>query len=105
MTDLITQWGELEPERCRVYDSPEGVPHVDFIEIDWLAMELGAHEDLAMVTQYAVQRAIEAHSLWQLAQMVSTRYRATILGGFSATGDTPAHALLSAYLKVLEAKL
>ncbi len=111
MTDLITQWGALEPERCRVYESLEGLPHVDFIEIDWLNMELGAHDDLVMVTQYAVQKAIEAR-WWDLSMERGARemlYEASIdnrNGGVfhSDHYESYAHALLSAYLKTLEAQ-
>jgi hypothetical protein len=56
LQELIYKWGELEPQKCRLWDHD----FVDFLGIDWLGVTIEPHDDLEMLVQYATQQAIEA---------------------------------------------
>lgn len=111
MEELLKRWAELEPARCRI----------ELLESVWCCgmdrFLIGAEID-AVFVQCAVQEAIEARGLfWSVGQRRSGKtwlvhYVALVAddpaelrtklshGGIS---DTPAAALLTAYIAALEA--
>ena len=116
MKELLKQWAELEPDRCKwvpneynekkwdcwfilgqyIHSSFES-KELDFVEEGWLG-----------VIQYAVQHVIEAHG-WQWELHGSRAYQSAVVKHSGITmkikdADTCAEALLSAYIKALQAQ-
>lgn len=112
---LLRRWAELEPDHCMVRESGEygSAPVVHLDGIGWDHMPLDDYDDLRMCTQFAVQQAIEARGMWWALDndVVDKKYAAVVnerrwgnLDWYGFSDDTPAAALLSAYLQALEAQ-
>lgn len=98
---LLRRWAELEPARCRI-ELPESV---------WCCgmdrFLIGSQIDLVFI-QCAVQEAIEARGwVWRVRghgnYAVAWVWFNILSSDHEQTADTPAAALLSAYLQALEA--
>jgi hypothetical protein len=108
MTELLKRWSELEPERCEYQEETEYY-HV-MRNGRWAKATIIATLDYDRI-QGAVQEAINVHEWpWSVdcKSVEDEEYTASIIGGSfyaeEGSNDTPAAALLSAYLKALEAK-
>lgn len=120
MTDLLKRWGELEPAWCHVDDERAGVMTDVGTPLERLRFKaqfhrLGQYEPLILA---AVIEAIEARG-WRLTLVHNpwreerpkwgawlSRYEEgdLALARRDHEADTPAEAILSAYLAALEAE-
>lgn len=122
LTTLLARWAELEPERCTFIEAHKGIHNdlYNFPRLDWSVdiKDLGPEGhfsdpdkncDLACI-QGAVQEAIQARGWsWDMRhnQYGGVGFEATVwdMGPeYHCIGQSPAAALLSAYLKALEAE-
>jgi hypothetical protein len=111
MTELLKRWAELEPKRCR-FDRKDYEWCV-LTSTGWGCMDEG-YLDKGWI-QYAVQQAIEARG-WEYTsgyrvgrnQMQYHGFVDTLIGANRHTvysTNSPAHALLSAYLQALNGEV
>ncbi len=109
MKELLERWAELEPERCEIVRDRFAF---HCMKMSLLIAEFDSGNDMYadVLVQAATQQAIEAQGgwTWSLLKDTAGTYKARVwindVVYHTANSNTsPAEALLTAYLAVLEA--
>lgn len=108
MKDLLQEWAELEPSRCKFEAWADNYGH--WVQQDIITVWVGPRASggyKVEIIQHAVQQAIEARGwVWSLVmQHTGSKYLASARGRLGRSDDSPAHALLSAYLQAIKAQV
>jgi hypothetical protein len=118
MRELLARWAELEPERCKHIKTGLQANRVEWEEfyISDGDQELLTHSDMHNISctsngalmwiQWAVQQAIVARGWYFQVRYVpiNKKFLASVGFTYDQIGDNPAEAILSAYLKEIEAQ-
>lgn len=115
MRQLLARWAEVEPTRCRVETLPDNLAEF-ILNLDGRAIlvftDTGirgfweTESDSLMQIQWAVQQAIIARN-WAFTARYIARYKrhlASVGFTYDQEGASQAEAILSAYLKEIEAQ-
>lgn len=107
MTELLKRWAELEPERCRVSDAAAHLRSPFAFRIHWATLTADPI-NLAVVLA-AVIEAIQARGwFWNVGTTLQEPVQAYVQSPERTfrpvRAETPAAALLGAYLAALEAE-
>lgn len=108
MRELLERWAKLEPERLLGYDTTIGVGFSVDRHAHTVIWKYGIRQIDRAVILAAVIEAIEARGWdWTIEHCTTcghkyTAWLSVTAPGQDAGGDTPAEALLSAYLAAVE---